>query len=59
MKEYISKEYINNLLARHLNDWCGPEHYACSIIKDEIDSAPKAETLLVCIDEVKELHGRN
>lgn len=40
MYEYISKEYICNLLEKHLNDWCGPEYYTCSIILDEIKDAP-------------------
>jgi ribosomal protein S27AE len=47
MKEYISKEYINNLLERHLNNWCGPEYYACSIIEDEISDTPDSEIIYV------------
>ena len=43
MKEYISKEYINNLLEGFLDRWCGPEYYACSIIQDEINDAPETE----------------
>ena len=43
MKEYISKEYIDNLLERYLDNWWGPEYYACSVIKDEIDHAPNSE----------------
>lgn len=42
MKEYISKEYINNLLERLMDRWCGPEYYACSIIQDEINGAPES-----------------
>ena len=42
MKEYISKEYINNLL-EHLKDiWHGPDHYTCSVIQDKINEAPDA-----------------
>ena len=40
MKEYISKDFINNLLDSHLKHCCGPEHYTCSFIKDEINGAP-------------------
>ena len=40
MKEYISKEYINNLLEYHLDHWHGPEYYTCSVIQDEINDAP-------------------
>jgi hypothetical protein len=45
MKEYISREYINNLLTRHLDNWWGPEYYACRIIQDEIDDAPETEII--------------
>lgn len=45
MKKYISKEYINSLLDRLLDRWCGPEHYACSIIKDELDDTPNSEII--------------
>lgn len=45
MKEYISKEYINNLLEYHLDHWCGPEYYTCSIIQDEINDAPDSEII--------------
>ena len=40
MKEYISKEYIDNLLERYLDRWHGPEYYACSILQDEISAIP-------------------
>lgn len=50
MKEYVSKEYINNLLEHHLDDWHGPEHFACSVIQDELQDAPIAD-----VTEVK--HG--
>jgi hypothetical protein len=43
MKEYIEREFIDNLLQKHLDDWWGPEYYATSIIKDEIDDIPSAE----------------
>lgn len=43
MPEYISKDYINNLLEAHLDHWCGPEHYTCSIIQDEINEVPVDE----------------
>jgi hypothetical protein len=43
MKEYIEREFIDNLLQKHLDDWCGPEYYATSIIQDEIDEAPSAD----------------
>ena len=59
MKEYISKEYINNLLDRHLDHWCGPEYYACSIIKDEINNTPETEMLRIGIDLAEDLNGRN
>ena len=45
MKEYISKEFINNLLETHLDDWCGPEYFTCSIIQDEINAAPTSEII--------------
>ena len=45
MKEYISKDYINNLLEYHLDHWCGPEHYTCSIIQDEINETPADEII--------------
>ena len=47
MKEYISKAYIDNLLERHLDYWCGPELYACSIIQDEINDAPDSEVIRI------------
>ena len=47
MKEYISKDYINNLLEYHLDNWWGPEYYACSVIQYEIDCAPDAEIVNV------------
>ena len=40
MKEYISKEYINNLLEYLMDRWCGPEYDTCSTIQDEINGAP-------------------
>lgn len=40
MKEYISKDYINNLLEYLMDRWHGPEHYTCSVIQDEINGAP-------------------
>jgi hypothetical protein len=43
MKEYIEREFIDNLLQKHLDDWCGQEYYATSIIQDEIDEAPSAD----------------
>ena len=59
MKEYISKEYINNLLNHHLDNWWGPEYYACRIIQDEIDDAPETEILRIGIDLTEDLNGRN
>lgn len=47
MKEYISKDYIINLLNTYLDRWCGPECYACSIILDEIKDVPMLETIIV------------
>jgi NADH pyrophosphatase NudC (nudix superfamily) len=43
MKIYISKEYLDKLLDHHLDHWCGPEYYTCSIIQDEINDAPDSE----------------
>lgn len=40
MKKYISKDYIDNILNKYLDKWCGPEYIACSIIKDELDGIP-------------------
>lgn len=45
MKEYISKDYINSILKHHLDNWWGPEYYACSTIQAEIDTAPTTERL--------------
>ena len=45
MDKYISKEWITNLLENHLDHWCGPEHYTCSIILDEIEEAPTVAIL--------------
>lgn len=45
MKKYISKDYIDNLLNECLNRWYGPEHYACSIIQDELDNIPDSELI--------------
>lgn len=59
MKEYISKEYIDNLLERHLDEWWGPEYYACRIIQEEIDCAPETEILRIGIDLEEEPNGRN
>lgn len=47
MKEYISKDYINNLLEYHLDNWWGPEYYACSIIQDEINATPDSEIMRI------------
>ena len=47
MKEYISKEYIDNLLERYLDRWHGPEYYACSVIQDEINNTPDSESVHV------------
>ena len=43
MREYIRKEYINNLLEGFLDRWFGPEYYACSIIQDELEDVPETE----------------
>lgn len=45
MKEYIERELVNKLLNDHLDNWWGPEYYATSIIKDEIDCLPSAEVV--------------
>lgn len=47
MEKYISKEYINNMLCRYLNNWRGPEYYACSTIQDEINDAPDSEVIYI------------
>lgn len=53
MKEYIEREFINNLLQKHLDDWCGPEYYTTSIIQDEIDEAPNSD-----VTEVKHAYWK-
>lgn len=45
MKKYISKDYIDNLLNKYLERWHGPEHYACSIIQDELNDIPDSEII--------------
>jgi rubrerythrin len=45
MKKYISKDYIDSLLNKYLDRWFGPEHYACSIIQDELDDVPNSEVI--------------
>lgn len=47
MKTYIDRDDINTLLEHYLDQWCGPECYACSIIQDEIDSMPSANVKAV------------
>lgn len=47
MKKYISKDYINNILNKYLDRWCGPEHYACNVIKDELNNTPNSETIFM------------
>lgn len=59
MKEYISKDYIDNILNSKMKNWFGPEYYACSIIKDEIDAAPETEVLIVGLDLAEDTDGRN
>lgn len=54
MKEYIERELVNDLLNSYLDKWWGPEYYATSIIKDEIDEAPSADVV-----EVKHGHWIN
>ena len=49
MKEYISKDYINNLLEGYLDRWCGPESYACSIIQGEIEGVPESEIIYMYV----------
>ena len=50
MKEYISRDYINNVLNKKMRNWFGPEYYACSVIKDEINNAPSTEIVHIGVD---------
>lgn len=43
MKEYISKEYIYNLLFIFLKNSRGAEHYGYDCFKNAIDSIPESE----------------
>ena len=43
MNEYISKDYIRNLVQWHWDDSCGAECYAYGIVLDDIDEAPIAD----------------
>ncbi len=43
MNEYLSKEYIRNIVQKHWDDSCGAECYAYSIVLDDIDEAPVSD----------------
>lgn len=47
MKEYLSKEFIKELLDAHLSDSNGAEHYAYSILKRELMAAPGSNVVEV------------
>jgi hypothetical protein len=47
MNEYISKEYIRNIVQKHWDDSCGAECYAYSVVLDDIDVAPIADVVEV------------
>lgn len=51
MNEYISKEYIRNIVQDHWDDSCGAECFAYDVVLDDIADAPIAD-----VAEVK--HGR-
>jgi hypothetical protein len=51
MKEYIEREYLENMVYYHLCKSNGAEHYAYGVIRGELKTAPIADVV-----EVK--HGR-
>ena len=51
MNEYISKEYIRNVVLKHWGDSVGAECYAYARVLDDIGDAPVAD-----VSEIK--HGR-
>lgn len=50
MKEYISKDYLDDILKHYLDNWWGPEYYACSVIQEEINCAPDSEIIRIGVD---------
>lgn len=47
MKEYISRKWLEKLLDRHLSNSKGAEHYAYSVIKQEINYDPTLDSILI------------
>lgn len=47
MKEYISREYLEDILVSYLRDSFGAEHYAYERILDELDDVPMYEVMTV------------
>ena len=43
MNEYISKEYIRNIVLKRWNDSCGAECYAYDCVLDDIEDVPTVE----------------
>jgi hypothetical protein len=51
MSEYISKEYIRNIVLKRWSDACGAESYAYSRVLDDIAEAPIENVALI-------MHGK-
>lgn len=51
MNEYISKEYIRNIVLKRWSDSCGAECYAYGCVLDDIEDMPT-------VDVVEVVHGR-
>ena len=47
MNEYLSKDYIRNIVQKHWDDSCGAECYAYRCVLDDIDEAPIADVVEV------------
>ena len=47
MKEYISHEYLEDILVNCLRDSFGAEHYAYDRIMDELNDVPMSEIIVV------------
>jgi hypothetical protein len=47
MKEYIEREYLENMVYYHLCKSNGAEHYAYGVIRGELRTAPVADVIEV------------
>lgn len=45
MKEYVSREWLENKLRHYMSKSRGAEHYAYNVIKEDLDFAPDTEVI--------------